>query len=583
MTIKALDDNLINKIAAGEVIERPASVVKELVENAIDAGATTIKVSISQGGIASIDIEDNGEGMKREEIPLAFQRHATSKIEVAEELFNITSMGFRGEALPSIASVSRIKLFSKKNGSTGVLAYLEGGNFLKLENYPSPEGTRIVVRDLFYNTPVRRNFLKSPVSEGEHIYEIVCKYALARPDISFIFSNEKRKFFKTPGNGNLKDVVLSLYGRDFASYLIEVDYMGEEYSVKGLISSPELRRFNRKNQIFFVNRRPVRSVVLYKVLDQVYQGRLLSREYPAAILSINVPPPSVDVNVHPQKAEVRFQDEKAVFRVVYSVLKDCLDQVDYNPLKNQQFYNKSNLDNISPVLSNRELYETAINYDFSGLDLVQANNTTTKDSLAARDLSVIPVEKVNKGTCPFKIIGQCLNSYILLESAQSLYLVDQHAAHERIMYNRIKESYSRGKENAQVLAVPLPIDLSPRQIAIIEKKNDLLAELGFTLDVISPNTVLLRTAPVSMAGQELDIINELLELWQDNSLPDLREESFKTIACKKAVKAGDGLFLPEMERIITDLFETENYKNCPHGRPTIIKISHSELNRLFKR
>jgi len=581
MTIKTLDDNLINKIAAGEVIEKPASVVKELVENAIDAGATNITVSISQGGIASIEVEDNGVGMDKEEIPLAFQRHATSKIKTDEDLFNISTLGFRGEALPSIASISRIKIYTKKKGGVGGFACLEGGNFLKLDNYPGPEGTRIIVQDLFFNTPVRRKFLRSPVSEGRHVYEIICRYALARPDISFTYTNEKKKFFKTPGNGKLRDVVLCIYGRDFARYLIDVDFKGEEYSVKGLISSPELRRLNRNNQIFFVNQRPVRSVLLYKVLDEAYKGRLLSREYPAAILMISLPPGLVDVNVHPQKTEVRFQDEKAVYRVIYSVIKDCLDQVDYSSFNNQQFYNKANKKGIS--FSPSSLYETAINYDLTRPEPLQPDICTKGDTPSSVYYATIQAERENRENSAFKIIGQCLRSYILLESEQALYLVDQHAAHERIIYNRLKKSYASKTEVAQLLAVPLPIDLPLQQMELLEKKQSLLTELGFNLDVISPNTVLLRTAPASMVGQELDIINELLELWQDNSLLDLRDESLKTMACKKAVKAGDSLFWPEMERIITDLFMNEDYKNCPHGRPTIIKISLSELERLFKR
>lgn len=576
MTIKALDDNLINKIAAGEVIERPASVVKELIENSIDAGATTISVNISNGGADKIEVEDNGEGLNGEEIPLAFQRHATSKIDCAEDLFNISTMGFRGEALPSIASVSRIELYSKKNAEEGVFARLEGGNFLKLEHYASPNGTRIIVRDLFFNTPARRNFLKSPVSEGGHIYELLSKYALARPDISFNFSNDKKGFFKTPGNGSLKDVVISIYGRDFARYMIEAHYSGEEYSVEGLISTPELRRLNRKNQTFFINHRPVRSVLLFKAIDQAYQGRLLSREQPVVMLSITVPPASVDVNVHPQKNEVRFKDEKTVFRTVYSAVNDCLEQVDYRPLSSYPFSARatsSNRQNPQP----REWHESAIDFNFTGspVNHQEPAQVDTKPTEAA----IIH----QSGEGEYKIIGQCLNSYILLEKDKSLYLVDQHAAHERIIYNRLKKACAAGSEIGQVLAVPVPIELSTRQIGIIEQNNEFFLELGFSLDIIAPDTVLLRSAPASMAGQELEIINELLELWQDNSQPDLKDEVIKTMACKKAVKAGDGLFMQEMATIIEDLFSTEPYKNCPHGRPTIIRISHTELDRLFKR
>ncbi len=573
MSIKPLDDNLINQIAAGEVIERPASVVKELIENSIDAAATIISVNINRGGIDKIEVEDNGKGMEVHDIPLAFQRHATSKISSQEDLFNINTMGFRGEALPSIASVSRIDLYSRKGNSTGVFARVEGGRFLKQENRPCPVGTRIIVSDLFFNTPARRSFLKSAVTEGNHIYELLRKYALSRPDISFSFSNDRKRFFKTPGNGSLKDTVLCVYGRDFAGYLTDVTYIGEEYTIEGLISTPELRRTNRKNQYFFVNYRPVRSVLLYKAVDQAYQGFLLSREQPAIILSIKVPPGNVDVNVHPQTNEVRFKDGKSLFRMMHAVLREVLEQTDYRPL------NYLTPESYTPVsreqnYHNRVVSETTISFDFSGQS----------------SLSLPPVQPLNdqktdyhSAAGGFRIIGQCLNSYILLEMNQSLYLVDQHAAHERIIYNQLKEMYGTGKKVSQLLVVPLALQLSPGQISIIEDHNDFFAHLGFDLDVISPDTVLIRGTPGSVSGQELELVNELLELWQDNSLPDIKEEALKTLACKKAIKAGEELYLQEMERIITELLNNPDYKNCPHGRPTIIKMSQAELDRLFKR
>lgn len=580
MSIKPLDDNLINKIAAGEVIERPASVVKELIENSIDAAATIISVNINRGGIDRIEVEDNGQGMEAHDIPLAFQRHATSKISSLEDLFNINTMGFRGEALPSIASVSRIDLYCQKADSAGAFARLEGGRFIKQENRPSPVGTRIIVSDLFFNTPARRSFLKSAVTEGNHVYDLLRKYALSHPDISFSFSNDRKQFFKTPGNGSLKDTVLCIFGRDFAGYLTDVAYIGEEYTIEGLISTPELRRTNRKNQYFFINHRPIRSVLLYKAVDQAYQGFLLSREQPAIILSLKIPLGSVDVNVHPQKSEVRFKDEKAVFRIVNAVLKDALEQVDYRPL------NYSPLEHYSfpPGFKeqnhqNRVVYETGMSFDF---DIPPNPGTVPLQPL--KDRRTEPQEAEGQPAAgDFRIIGQCLNSYILLEMNQALYLVDQHAAHERIMYNRLKEMYNSAREITQLLAVPLALELSPGQINIIEDHNDIFSDLGFELDVIAPDTVIIRATPDGVSGQELELVNELLELWQDNTLPDIKEEAIKTLACKKAIKAGEGLYLQEMEIIITELLNSPDYKNCPHGRPTIIKMSQAELDRLFKR
>ncbi|NLX01488.1 MAG: DNA mismatch repair endonuclease MutL [Syntrophomonadaceae bacterium] len=580
MSIRPLDDNLINKIAAGEVIERPASVVKELIENSIDAAATIIAVNINRGGIDKIEVEDNGQGMETHDIPLAFQRHATSKISSLEDLFNINTMGFRGEALPSIASISRIDVYSQKADSAGIFARLEGGRFLKQENRPGPVGTRIIVSDLFFNTPARRSFLKSAVTEGNHVYDLLRKYALSRPDISFSFSNDKKQFFKTPGNGNLKDTVLTVFGRDFASYLTDITYMGEGYTIEGLISTPELRRTNRKNQYFFVNHRPVRSVLLYKAVDQAYQGFLLSREQPAIILSLKIPPESVDVNVHPQKSEVRFKDEKSVFRTVHAVLKEALEQVDYRPL-NYSPPEQVTYPSVSqvPGHQSRTVYETGTGFNF---DVLPGPGTVTLQPLNNRRPEPQDADH-QPAAGEFRIIGQCLNSYILMEMNQALYLVDQHAAHERIMYNQLKEVYNTGKEVTQLLAVPLALELSPGQIYIIENHNDFFADLGFDLDVIAPDTVLIRATPGDISGQELDLVNEILELWQDNTVPNIQEEAIKTLACKKAIKAGEGLYLQEMERIIKELLHSVDYKNCPHGRPTIIKMSQAELDRLFKR
>ncbi len=580
MSIRPLDDNLINKIAAGEVIERPASVVKELIENSIDAAATIIAVNINRGGIDKIEVEDNGQGMETHDIPLAFQRHATSKISSLEDLFNINTMGFRGEALPSIASISRIDVYSQKADSAGIFARLEGGRFLKQENRPGPVGTRIIVSDLFFNTPARRSFLKSAVTEGNHVYDLLRKYALSRPDISFSFSNDKKQFFKTPGNGNLKDTVLTVFGRDFASYLTDITYMGEGYTIEGLISTPELRRTNRKNQYFFVNHRPVRSVLLYKAVDQAYQGFLLSREQPAIILSLKIPPESVDVNVHPQKSEVRFKDEKSVFRTVHAVLKEALEQVDYRPL-NYSPPEQVTYPSVSqvPGHQSRTVYETGTGFNF---DVLPGPGTVPLQPLNNRRPEPQDAD-YQPAAGEFRIIGQCLNSYILMEMNQALYLVDQHAAHERIMYNQLKEVYNTGKEVTQLLAVPLALELSPGQIYIIENHNDFFADLGFDLDVIAPDTVLIRATPSDISGQELELVNEILELWQDNTVPNIQEEAIKTLACKKAIKAGEGLYLQEMERIIKELLNSVDYKNCPHGRPTIIKMSQAELDRLFKR
>ncbi|MDD3889041.1 MAG: DNA mismatch repair endonuclease MutL, partial [Syntrophomonadaceae bacterium] len=450
MTIRLLEDTLINKIAAGEVIERPASIVKELVENSIDAGASKISVSIVNGGIDKIEVEDDGEGISSEELPVAFLRHATSKISCEEDLYNIYSMGFRGEALPSIASVSKIDIYSKKADSNGMFARIEGGVLLEQQVHPCPPGTRIIIKDLFYNTPARKKFLKTSVTEGNNIFDFMCKYALARPDISFTYNNEKRLFFKTPGSGKLRDALIAVYGSDINENLVEIFYQGDTYSLSGLISTPEISRRNRKNQLFFVNRRPIRSPLLYKALDNAYKGLLISREHPIVILEISMPADLVDVNVHPQKNEVRFKDEKALFKMVSGVLSKELKSRDFN--FTDSFYGESREEPQYKEVNDKR--HTTYSPGPGLLEPTAQPYTTPKSITDGPEPEDDELTNYGPdGSTGFRIIGQCFNSYILVETDESLWLVDQHAAHERIMYTRLKEQYEHAEtEISQVLA-----------------------------------------------------------------------------------------------------------------------------------
>jgi len=576
MAIKLLDDNLINKIAAGEVIEKPASIVKELVENCIDAGSTRISVRVFNAGIDRIEVEDDGEGISYAELPLAFLRHATSKISTEKDLFDISTLGFRGEALPSIASVSRIEIYTKREDDEGVYAIIEDGQILDIQAYPCARGTKIIVKDLFYNTPVRKKFLKSPVSEGRHVYNIMCKYSLSRPDISFTFSNDRKTFFKTPGNGKLGDVLVAIYGHDFTRGLVDISFQGEKYSLSGFISTPEVRRLNRKNQLFFINNRPIHSPLLYKAVDNAYKGILLNREHPIVFLAFSVPKDSIDVNIHPQKNELRFMDEKVIFKIVYDVLKEKLDGLDY---RMSDTSSSLNLDISYPASSSAEEKHAAV-YEQSLADLepdFRINKSINKHfSISEPGLIEVTEKKYN-------IIGQCLDSYILFEKDDSLWIVDQHAAHERIMFSRLQNLYLSENETSQVLALPLVIELSAERIDLLEKHREFFIELGFELEQIGHNSVAVRAAPALVSGNEIDILNDLLDILQDNSKPDLKNEAMIMMSCKKAIKAGTVLSLKEMETIIEELFNVEGYKNCPHGRPTIIKVSHKDMDKMFKR
>lgn len=590
MAIKLLNDDLINKIAAGEVIERPASIVKELIENSLDANASKINVAILNGGKDYIEVEDDGIGLSKEELPLAFLRHATSKISEEKDLYNICTMGFRGEALPSIASVSKVTVFSSQADNAGTRAEIEGGEFKSLESFPCPQGTRIIVSDLFYNTPARKNFLKSTVTEGNAVYEMVIKYAVARPDISFSFKKDNKQYFKTPGNGNVQDAVRAVFGHDFADSLIYVDYKGDYYAINGLISSPDYTKGNRKSQYFFVNSRPIRSPILYKAIDAGYQGLLISKEYPVVILSINLPPENVDVNVHPQKSEVRFKDEKGIFNVVYQVIRDRLTNIDYNPVHKlnvtadiETTYMDKAVDKypnqVFEPVSPRQVY----NNSFKFAEPISAPKLEgTNESPAALASYIITTAK-NKEETNYTIIGCYDDTYILMEYDDALWLIDQHAAEERIIYNKLKKQYENNESSSQLLAFPLTLDLSAKDVEIITENKETFNRLGFSMDLLGHDTIVIRNAPAICLGQEKELVLEIIELLKDGKNVDIYDESLITMACKKAIKAGQRLNFYEMETLVQDLLKTEDYKNCPHGRPTLIKLNKRDIEQMFKR
>jgi len=580
MTIKLLDDNLINKIAAGEVIERPASIVKELVENAIDAGSDRIEVHIDAGGTERIEVSDNGTGIRAAEVALALQRHATSKILREEDLYSIATMGFRGEALPSIAAVSRLELYTQAGGEPGVHALVEGGRQVLLQPYPTAPGTMIVVRDIFYNTPARKKFLKTPVGEGMQVHDVMSRIALSRPDITFTFSSEKRLYFKTPGNGNLRDTTAAIYGHDFAANFLDLDYTGETHTLCGLISKPEMRRVNRKNQVFFINRRLVKSPMLSRALEEAYRGLLLSREYPAAILFLTVPADEVDVNVHPQKTEVRFRDEKTIFSIISRSIRARLDNVQTagSSSWSRPAWASSNSAYASPsqahgpIWTGREAERVSeARLDFDG--------GLAKPVLPGPE----PQWAVNHDADELTIIGQAFGCYIMVEMGGNLWLVDQHAAHERIQYNRLQAASQDRRTTSQVLAFPLAFDLSAAETALMDTNRDMFDQMGFVIESIGPQAAIIRSAPALLQGQEIELIRECLALLEEDKSPDIKTEFFALIACKQAVKAGQMLTRQEMAMIVHDLLAEKDFKNCPHGRPTILEMSRSELEKRFKR
>lgn len=580
MGIRLLEDNLINKIAAGEVIERPASIVKELVENAMDAGSDRIEVHIDGGGIERIEVADNGGGIAAPEVPLALQRHATSKIAREEDLLTIATMGFRGEALPSIAAVSRLELYSQAGSDTGVHAVVEGGRELLLEPYPTAPGTVIVVRDVFFNTPARKKFLKTAVGEGIQVHEVMTKLALSRPDIAITYSNEKKIYFKTPGNGRLRDTVTAIYGYDFADHFWELEWQGDHYSLDGMISKPDMHRVNRKNQVFFINHRLVKSPLLSRAVEEAYRGLLLSREYPAVILFISIPADEVDVNVHPQKTEVRFRDDKAMFRFISRSIRARLDRsIGPQP---DSWVSRSQ---VLPGPSGAAQASYAEKLWTSSPAGVSESRLGFEPGPPALDLK--HDTQAYPGTGPgegdLAIVGQCFDSYILTEIGGALWMVDQHAAHERIQYERLRSAHILPGSSAQLLAFPQSFDLSAAEIDLLEANREIFAGLGLEIDVLGPNSAIIRSAPALLQGQEVEVVRECLQFLEEGRPVDVKKELSALMACKQAIKAGQSLTRAEMAKLVHELLQAEDYKNCPHGRPTMIEISKHELEKRFKR
>ncbi|MDO4541156.1 MAG: DNA mismatch repair endonuclease MutL, partial [Syntrophomonadaceae bacterium] len=508
----------------------------------------------------------------------ALERHATSKLASEEQLFQVSTMGFRGEALPSIASVSRLSIFSQAPGSTAMQGHWEGGERQSLGPNPCPLGTRVVVEDVFFNTPVRRTFIKSPISEQNNTYEIMLRLALSRPDISFAFSSEKKLYFKTPGNGNLFDCIVSIYGAGYAQQFIPLRWESEHFALEGFIGKPEFKRRNRKTQLFYVNRRAVRSPMLSRALDVSYQNFLLSKEYPAAILFLTIDFAEVDINVHPQKLEVKFRDEQQVFRMVQQSVKSQLEQHVYNlPVGSG-----------APARFSRPPLpaaprDTALQFSHPAFRFDREINPPLSE--APENEMVAEAEAVHAKPViqDLAIIGQLFNSYVLAESRDSLWLIDQHAAQERIMFNRLEDHYREHNWEQQILAIPIIIDLEPRMVEMLEQRQQDLARLGIELEPIGPDGVALRALPAYFKGQEQSLIEELVVLMDAGSEDRFYHDALAGMACKASVRAGDALSRPELYRLVADLLDCREYKNCPHGRPLIFQLSRSDIERFFKR
>ena len=588
--VHVLDDNTINKIAAGEVVERPASVIKELVENAIDAKADRIEVEIMAGGTSFMRVSDNGIGMSREDAEKAILRHATSKIVQVDDLQAIATLGFRGEALPSIASVSRFNLQTRQAGAElGTEIKITGGKTTEIGVAGCNLGTTIRVEDLFFNTPARKKFLKTNNTESGRINEFIIKLAISHPEIAFKLINNNKSSLATPGRGDLKETLQSLYGASVGQSLLPLEFEDEDIKLWGFVSKPSAIRSSRSWQTFIVNGRIIASRAIAKAIDNAYHALIPKSGYPLIALNIEVPQHTIDVNVHPQKTEMKFEDESRIFKAVY---KAVLDAVRPNGQVGQLGQLAAQADHVQQHVE-KGLQELNFGQPVMNFPLREEKPAMTWQegtTALAQDKSVKSVQSVvdeeeklpTAGMIP---IGQVDDTYIIAQDGDSLYIVDQHAAHERVLFDR----FSAQAEHipSQQLLVHLILDFSTHESQIIEENLELLAGLGFGLEPSGPNQFRLMEVPADVpSSQAEEFIREVLASMEELHRPtaaELRQAVLATTACKAAIKAGFKLNYRQMEILLQELNDTAMPYTCPHGRPTIIKFSSDELAKMFKR
>jgi len=559
--ISVLPEDLINKIAAGEVIERPASVVKELVENAIDAGATRVTIEIQGAGIKMIRVSDNGSGMSKEEIKIAVERHSTSKISKLDDLFNIVTLGFRGEALPSIASVSRFEILSKNHDEkAGSSLKMDGGKMIADEDAAAPEGTTVIVKNLFFNTPARKKFMKSEATELGHIGDIVSKYAIANPEIAFELASDGKVLLSSPGSGKLIDAIASIYGIDIAKELIEVDHDFKSGKVYGFISRPTTSRIDKTYENFFVNKRYIHNFLLNRALENAYRTLIPLNRYPVGILFVDIDPQKVDVNVHPSKREIKFDNNQEVMNAVQKAAETALKNI----------INKRS----EPFSQSSPGWQPGM-----ADVLFPTQNDMLPQTRFEAELIVSDIQ-------PLMPICQFKDTYLICMDGNDLVVIDQHAAHERILYDKLSRGESA--KHKQPLLIPETIELNAKDAIILKDNLEQLSSLGFDLEEFGTNSYIIRAVPhmavkAGIKQMIIDIISEMRELGRSVRVEEKKENIRKLIACHSAIKAGDKLNREEMDQLIKDLYVTDNPLTCPHGRPTMIKLTEEEFSKRFGR
>ncbi|MBN2238835.1 MAG: DNA mismatch repair endonuclease MutL [Dehalococcoidales bacterium] len=578
MAIKILDPGLISRIAAGEVIERPASVVKELVENSLDAGADRITVETSGGGTGMIRVTDNGIGIPEGELETAFERHATSKITSFDDLYAIGTLGFRGEALPSIAAVSKMEVVTCSAGETGgSYIVLKEGQVTGSGSRGRAQGTTITVRDLLRNVPARLKFLKTTSTENSHIANIVTQYSLACPDVSFTLTVDGRTSVRTPGSGRLSDAVSEIYGAETAAGMICLDagegdwnrdITGHAVAVSGMVGSPSVSRSNRNFMSFFVNRRWITSRTLTWAVEEAYHGLLMQGRHPVSIIYITVPPEDVDVNIHPTKTEVKFRDDRPVFGAVQkAVRRAILDQA------------------AVPVIEEVRSDYHKPGYQPPSLFSSPPSRPVTHSPVRSETAPLPGVQPALSASLPaLRLVGQVSGTYIIAEGPEGLYIIDQHAAHERILFEQIREQSLASRIEIQGLLEPVTLEVTPGEDAVLQSCYTGLTEFGFTIEPFGDRSYLVRAVPAMLGSKGWsDALKELLDSVAVEKGTDWREKLEISMACHGAIRAGKSLTDEEMRELVRQLEKTTAPNTCPHGRPTIIRLSNAQLEREFHR
>ena len=582
MTIRILPAEVASRIAAGEVVERPASIVKELVENALDAGATRVSVEAAEGGVALIRVVDDGCGIEPDELPLAFSRHATSKLSADADLDAIATLGFRGEALPSVAAVAEVEAISRQHDSpTAAKVRISFGEFLEQGAAGSAPGTSISVRNLFREQPARLKFLRSPGSEASQIASVVSHYALAYPEVAFSLRLDGKDSFSTTGSGSRREAAAGVYGRDVAAAMIEAMELDETHSLEALVAPPHVTRSNRSYVTIFINRRWVRSRTLSYAVEEAYSGMLQVGRFPIAIVDLRLPPEEVDVNVHPAKAEVRLRNERQVFAFVQRPIRAALaalSPVGTDPATN---WPRASL-SLSPPSYQYTTFEAAS----SALPQPQSSPPLQSDLIPQRAFEAEIAQHALPAAMPIlRPLGQAGTTYIIAEGPAGLYLVDQHAAHERVMYERFLKDLQSSARAAQPLLSPLSLELTPAQASLVSSFADALEAQGFGVEPFGGGGYLLRAAPAGLRREDpARAFIELLDLLTREDAPaDPRHRVAASLACHAAVRAGQTLAPEEMRDLIEQLEACGTPQTCPHGRPTMLHLSADELARRFSR